>query len=77
MNPISPDVTVHIKEDLTTVRANGVCDALRHLDGVREVYCSEPQRHLLVVAYDPKQVSTDAILARVSAEGLHGKLVAM
>jgi len=71
------DVTVHIDETLDTAQRLKLEDSVRALDGVVSYHNPDNKPHLAVVEYDPGKVSSGAILAAVTGQGVHAELVGL
>jgi len=71
------DVTLHIHEALDKGRRNEIEAALRALDGVVSVHNPDDRPHLTVVEYNPEKVSSQSLLEKVRAGGVHAELVGM
>jgi hypothetical protein len=71
------DVTIHIDENLTEEHLNRVSDAVRAHDGVMAVAHREGKRHLIIIEYDPDQVTSAGLLEAVKAQGVHAELIGL
>jgi len=71
------DVVVHIDEDLSDNRIHQLEKALAYREGVLSACVHENARHLMLVDYDPSDISSVAILDRVTSQGLHAELVGL
>jgi len=77
MNINLADVTVHIDETLDASRLASIEEGLRGLDGVVSVSHLENRPHLKIVAYNPAKVDARAVLAHVTAHGVHAELIGL
>lgn len=71
------DVTLHIDETIDHETREGVQDKLRALSGVMAAASHDERPHLVVVEYDPDQVSSQNILACVKDQGVHAELIGL
>ncbi len=71
------DVVVHIDEDLSDNRICELEKTLAFREGVYSACVHENARHLMLVDYDPADVSSVAILDRITSQGLHAELVGL
>ena len=71
------DIVVHIDENLPDERIHALEKTLAQRSGVYSACVHENARHLLLVDYDPSNVSSGAILDRVTAQGLHAELIGL
>jgi len=71
------DVTVHFDPDLDADQRRTLEDSVRALDGVISYHNPDTKPHLAVVEYDPAKVSSGAILAAVTDQGIHAELIGL
>jgi hypothetical protein len=71
------DVMVHIDESIDEAKRTQVQDSLRGLEGVVAVGFGEGKPHLLLVEYNPAQVTSHGVLECVTSLGVHAELVGM
>jgi len=72
-----PDLLVHLDETLDHDQLAAIEARLRQDLGVVSVAFRDDRPHLMVVAYDPQVTREEAILERVTAEGIHAELVGL
>jgi len=71
------DVTIHIDDTLTEERLARISEAVRVHDGVMAVAHREDKPHLIIVEYNPAQVTSAGLLAAVTAQGVQAKLIGL
>ena len=72
-----PDLLVHLDETLDHDQLAAIEARLRQDLGVVSVAFRDDRPHLMLVAYDPQVTREEAILERVTAEGIHAELVGL
>jgi len=71
------DVVVHIDETLPPDQLKILEDHIHKMGGVVSACNRDDQPHLIVVTYNPEQVKSLDILAKVQSEGVHAELVGL
>jgi len=71
------DVVVHIDETLPPDQLKILEDHIHKMGGVVSACNRDDQPHLIIVTYNPEQVKSLDILAKVQSEGVHAELVGL
>lgn len=71
------DVVVHIDETLPLDQLKTLEDHIHKMGGVVSACNRDDQPHLISVTYDPEQVKSRDILAKIMSEGVHAELVGL
>jgi len=71
------DVTLHIDEDTTHDEREDLRDAFLNKNGVMTADCRDEHPHLMIVGFDPEDITTTELMATVKRCGYHAELVAM
>lgn len=71
------DVTLHIGETLEKAKRSEIEEVLRGLQGVVSVHNPDDKPHLAIVEYNPDQTDSQAILATVTSQDVHAKLIGL
>jgi hypothetical protein len=71
------DVTLHIDEDTTHNEREDLRDAFLNKKGVMTADCRDDRPHLMIVGYDPEDISTSELVATARGRGYHAELIAM
>lgn len=71
------DALIYVKEPLGPQARAALEQRLRDVPGVIAPRFNPGKEHLLLVAYDPAQITSGALLEQVRAQGYDGRLVAM
>lgn len=71
------DVTLHIDEDTTHDERETLRDAFLCKKGVMSADCRDERPHLMIVGYDPENISTAELLVTANRSGYHAELIAM
>ncbi len=71
------DVTIHVDEDLGPRQRAAIEAELRAFVGVISVRNSDRTPHLLMVEYDPADVSSSQLLEIVKAQGVHAEMIGL
>lgn len=71
------DVVVHIDETLPLEQLKTLEDHIHKMGGVVSACNRDDQPHLISVTYDPEQVKSRDILAKILSEGVHAELVGL
>jgi hypothetical protein len=69
------DVMIHINESLNVEARTSLEEAMRQIEGVVAPRFSPGKEHLLVVAYNPEETSTAALLEKARAAGYTAQLI--
>lgn len=71
------DVTLHIDEDTTHDEREDLRDTFLGKKGVMTADCRDERPHLMIVGYDPENITSMEILATAKNNGYHAELIAM
>ena len=71
------DVTLHIDEDTTHNERENLRDAFFSMKGVMTADCRDERPHLMIVGFDPEDITTADLVATVQKQGYHAELIAM
>lgn len=71
------DILIHVDSDLKAATRDELEDNIRRRDGVISVHFSPKHPHLLNVAYDPKVVSSDDLLAFLREHAIRAEKVGL
>lgn len=71
------DVTLHIDEDTTHDERESLRDTFLSKKGVMTADCRDDRPHLMVVGFDPEDITAIELLATVQNCGYHAELIAM
>ena len=71
------DVTLHIDEDTTHNERENLRDAFFSMKGVMTADCRDERPHLMIVGFDPENITTADLVATVQKQGYHAELIAM
>jgi len=71
------DVTLHIDEDTTHDEREDLRDAFLHKNGVMTADCRDTSPHLMIVGYDPDDITAAELLATVKRQGYHAELIGL
>ncbi len=71
------DVTLHIDEETTHDEREDLRDTFLNKYGVMTADCRDDRPHLMIVGFDPQDITTAELLATVKTQGYHAELVAM
>jgi hypothetical protein len=74
-NQPNTSVVVHVNELLDERHRKSVESVVERAEGVTNAQFNETRHHLMIVAYDPKRISSEAILGRVMRHNLHAQLI--
>ena len=71
------DVTVHIDEETTHDEREELRDVFLSKNGVMTADCRDDSRHLMIVGFDPEDITSSELLATAQNRGYHAELIAM
>ena len=71
------DVTLHIDEETTHDERGKLRDAFLGKNGVMTADCRDDRPHLMIVGFDPEDITTSELLATAQRSGYHAELIAM
>ena len=71
------DVTLHIDEDTSHNEREDLRDIFLSKKGVMTADCRDERPHLMIVGYDPQDVTSMELLATVKSCGYHAELIGM
>lgn len=75
MTTFNTTTVIHIDESLSDNELEAVERNLAEAEGVVAACVHEKTRHLMVVDYDPLEISADNLLHHVQRQGFHAELV--
>jgi hypothetical protein len=75
MTTFNTATIIHIDESLSDTELEAVERELSEYEGVVAACVHEKSRHLMVVDYDPLEISADNLLHFVQRQGFHAELV--
>ncbi len=68
------DITLHVDEALSKEARARLEDSLRSQPGVVGLESSEKAPHLIVIKYDPRHATSNALVKAVLGAGLHAEM---
>ncbi len=71
------DVILHIDEETTHDEREDLRDAFLSKNGVMTADCRDDRPHLMIVGYDPEDITSIELLATAQNRGYHAELIAM
>ena len=71
------DVTLHIDEETTQNEREDLRDAFLDKKCVMTADCRDKTPHLMVVGFDPEDITKFELLATAERKGYHAELIAM
>ncbi len=71
------DVVLHIDEDTTHDEREDLRDAFLRKNGVMTADCRDDRPHLMIVGFDPENITSVELLTMAKNQGYHAELVAM
>lgn len=71
------DVTLHIDEETTHDERENLRDVFLSKKGVMTADCRDDRPHLMIVGYDPEDITRIELLATAQNRGYHAELIAM
>ncbi len=71
------DVTLHIDEETTHEEREDLRDAFLGKNGVMTADCRDERPHLMIVGFDPEDITSKELLMTARHRGYHAELVAM
>ena len=71
------DVTIHINENIGLEKKRGIEDKIRSMDGVLSVGYHQEKPHLMVVEYNPDEMSSEKLLSTITESGVHAQLIGL
>ena len=71
------DVLLHIDEETTHEEREDLRDEFLSKEGVMTADCRDDRPHLMIVGYDPEDVSRLELLATAQNRGYHAELIAL
>ena len=71
------DVILHIDEETTHDEREALRDVLLSKNGVMTADCRDDKPHLMIVGYDPEDITSIELLAMAQNRGYHAELIAM
>jgi len=75
MNYQNTDFIIHIDEELSTDQIHVIENVIGRDLGIHSVCVNDQHRHLMLVDYDPQEISSKTILNNVVRQGVHAQLV--
>ena len=71
------DVTIHVDETIDQNKPEAIAGLIEAHPGVVGVTRPDDKPHLIIVKYDPLEVSAHSLLDVVRDQGVHAKLVGL
>ncbi len=71
------DVILHIDENTSHDEREDLRDVFLKKRGVMTADCRDATPHLMIVGFDPEDISTSDLLATAKRRGYHAELIAM
>ena len=71
------DVILHIDEETTHSERESLRETFLNKNGVMTADCRNDRPHLMILGYDPEDVSSNELLAMAKGRGYHAELIAM
>lgn len=71
------DVILHIDEETTHSERESLRETFLNKSGVMTADCRDDRPHLMIVGFDPEDVSSNELLAMAKGRGYHAELIAM
>lgn len=71
------DVTLHIDEETSPEEREGLRDHFLILEGVMAANYRDSQPHLMIVEYNPDQITSHKLVEAAEQHGYHAELVGM
>lgn len=71
------DVTLHIDEETTHHEREDLRDTFLAKNGVMTADYRDNRPHLMIVAYDPENITSIELLATAQNSGYHAELIAL
>lgn len=71
------DVTLHIDEETTHSEREALRDVFLGTNGVMTADCRDEKPHLMIVGYDPEDITSIELLAAAKQQGYHAELIGM
>ena len=71
------DVTLHIDEETTHAEREDLRDVFFRKNGVMTADCRDERPHLMIVGYDPEDITSVELLKTVRKHGYHAEMIAM
>lgn len=71
------DVTLHIDEETTHAEREDLRDVFFRKNGVMTADYRDERPHLMIVGYDPEDITPVELLKTVRKHGYHAEMIAM
>jgi len=71
------DVTLHVDENTSHEQREDLRDRLLSQNGVMAASAHDKTPHLIVVEYDPAQVSSGQLVELAKSQGMHAELIGL
>ncbi len=71
------DVMIHIDPDIGHQNRENLRDMILNHEGVEAAAYHDEKPHLMIVEYDPDQVSSQELLSIVTSQGVNAELVGL
>jgi hypothetical protein len=72
----SVKVVLHIDETLKSDEISQLESTLSKASGIVDAHMNQRKQHLMLVDYQPDEVSSYQVLQQVSQQGIHAELIA-
>ncbi|MFV2005455.1 MAG: ATP-binding protein [Gammaproteobacteria bacterium] len=71
------DIVLHIDEETTHDEREDLRDAFLRKKGVMTADCRDDRPHLMIVGFDPENITSVELLKMAKNQGYHAELIAM
>lgn len=71
------DVTLHIDEETTHDEREELRDVLLNRRGILSADCHDDKPHLMIVGYDPADISSQELLMLTQRQGYHAQMIGL
>ena len=71
------DITLHIDEETTHDEREDLRDAFLSKNGVMTADCRDERPHLMIVGYDPEDITAIELLTTAQNHGYHAEMIAL
>ena len=69
------EIVVHVSEDLAVTQRSDLVEKLQQHDGITSAEFCPLRYHLMLVRYDRNRISSRDVLASVTTQQLHARLI--
>ena len=75
MNEQNANFIIHINEALSTEKIHFIENVIGRELGIQSVCVNDQHRHLMLVDYNPREITSKTILNNVVRQGVHAQLI--